>query len=149
MSDRVVDLRSDTVTRPSAGMRKAMAGAEVGDDVLGDDPTVMLLEERMAALLGKEAAVFVPSGTMANLLGVLTQTSPGDEIILDRNCHIINYEAGGAAVVGGVQLYPLDSPDGFLPEGELERAVRPENIPPRPIRENVLKRYRSSPRTTH
>jgi threonine aldolase len=128
MSDRVVDLRSDTVTRPSAGMRKAMAGAEVGDDVLGDDPTVMLLEERMAALLGKEAAVFVPSGTMANLLGVLTQTSPGDEIILDRNCHIINYEAGGAAVVGGVQLYPLDSPDGFLPEGELERAVRPENI---------------------
>jgi threonine aldolase len=86
MSDRVVDLRSDTVTRPSAGMRKAMAGAEVGDDVLGDDPTVMLLEERMAALLGKEAAVFVPSGTMANLLGVLTQTSPGDEIILDRNC---------------------------------------------------------------
>jgi threonine aldolase len=128
MSDRVVDLRSDTVTRPSEGMRRAMAEAVVGDDVLGDDPTVRLLEERMAALLGKEAAVYVPSGTMANLLGVLTQTSPGDEIILDRNCHIINYEAGGACTIGGVQLYPLDSPDGFLPEDMLDGAVRPENI---------------------
>ncbi len=128
MSDRVVDLRSDTVTRPSDEMRRAMAGAEVGDDVLGDDPTVQILEKRMAALLGKEAAVYVPSGTMANLIGILTQTSPGDEIILDRNCHIINYEAGGAAVIGGVQLYPLDSPDGFLPEEMLEGAVRPDNI---------------------
>ena len=128
MSDRVIDLRSDTVTRPSVDMRKAMAAAEVGDDVLGDDPTVRVLEGRMASLLGKEEAVYVPSGTMANLLGVLAQTSPGDEIILDRNCHIINYEAGGSAVVGGVQLYPLDSPDGFLPEDGLERAVRPANI---------------------
>ena len=128
MSDRVVDLRSDTVTRPSVGMRKAMTEAKVGDDVLGDDPTVRVLEERMASLLGKEAALYVPSGTMANLLGILTQTSPGDEIILDRNCHIINYEAGGSAVVGGVQFYTLDSPDGFLPEDELERAVRPVNI---------------------
>ena len=128
MSDSVVDLRSDTVTRPSVGMRKAMTEAKVGDDVLGDDPTVRVLEERMASLLGKEAALYVPSGTMANLLGILTQTSPGDEIILDRNCHIINYEAGGSAVVGGVQFYTLDSPDGFLPEDELERAVRPVNI---------------------
>ncbi len=128
MSDRVVDFRSDTVTRPSDGMRRAMAESEVGDDVLGDDPTVRALEERMASLLGKEEAVYVPSGTMANLLGVLAQTSPGDEIILDRNCHIINYEAGGSAVVGGVQFYPLDSPDGFLPEDELEQAVRPANI---------------------
>jgi len=128
MSDRLVDLRSDTVTRPSDGMRRAMAEALVGDDVLGDDPTVIRLEERMAALLGKEAAVYVPSGTMANLLGVLTQTSPGDEVILDRNCHIINYEAGGACTIGGVQLYPLDSPDGFLPEDMLDGAVRPDNI---------------------
>ena len=128
MSDRVVDLRSDTVTKPSDGMRRAMMDAEVGDDVLGDDPTVRTLEERMASLLGKEEAVYVPSGTMANLLGILAQTSPGDEIILDRNCHIINYEAGGSAVVGGVQLCPLDSPDGFLPGDELERAVRPANI---------------------
>jgi threonine aldolase len=128
MSDRVVDLRSDTVTRPSEDMLRAMTVAEVGDDVLGDDPTVHKLEERMAALLGKEAAVYVPSGTMANLIGILTQTAPGDEIILDRNCHIINYEAGGASVIGGVQLYPLDSPDGFLPEEMLEGAVRPDNI---------------------
>ncbi len=128
MSDRVVDLRSDTVTRPSDDMRRVIAGAEVGDDVLGDDPTVQILEERMAALLGKEAALYVPSGTMANLIGILTQTSPGDEIILDRNSHIINYEAGGASVIGGVQLYPLDSPDGFLPEEMLEGAVRPDNI---------------------
>jgi threonine aldolase len=128
MSDRVVDLRSDTVTRPSESMRRAMAEAVVGDDVLGDDPTVKLLEERMASLLGKEAAVYVPSGTMANLIGVLTQTSPGDEVILDRNCHIINYEAGGACTLGGVQLYPLDGPEGFLPEDRLESAVRPDNI---------------------
>lgn len=128
MSDRVVDLRSDTVTRPSEDMLQAMTIAEVGDDVLGDDPTVHALEARMAALLGKEAAVYVPSGTMANLIGILTQTLPGDEIILDRNCHIINYEAGGASVIGGVQLYPLDSPDGFLPEEMLEGAVRPDNI---------------------
>jgi threonine aldolase len=128
MRDRVVDLRSDTVTKPSDGMRRAILESEVGDDVLGDDPTVQILEKRMASLLGKQEALYVPSGTMANLLAILTQTSPGDEIILDRNCHIINYEAGGSAVVGGVQLYPLDSPDGFLPEDELERAVRPSNI---------------------
>lgn len=128
MSDRVVDLRSDTVTRPSEEMRQVMARAKVGDDVLGDDPTVQILEERMASLLGKEAAVYVPSGTMANLIGILTQTLPGDEIILDRNCHIINYEAAGASVIGGVQLYPLDSPDGFLPEEMLDGAVRPDNI---------------------
>ena len=128
MSDRVVDLRSDTVTRPSEGMREAIAKAAVGDDVLGDDPTVLELEARMSSLLGKEAAVYVPSGTMANLIGVLAQTSPGDEVILDRNCHIINYEAGGTAVVGGLQLYALDSPDGFLPEDRLAGAVRPDNI---------------------
>jgi threonine aldolase len=128
MSDRIVDLRSDTVTRPTAAMRRAIAEARVGDDVLGDDPTVRLLEERMSTLLGKEAAVYVPSGTMANLLGVISQTRPGDEVILDRNCHIMNYEAAGSAAVGGVQLYPLDSPDGFLPEDALPHAVRPVNL---------------------
>ena len=128
MSERVVDLRSDTVTRPSPQMRRAMVEAAVGDDVLGDDPTVRLLEERMARLLGKQAAVYVPSGTMANLLGVLAQTRPGDEVILDRNCHIFNYEAGGACAVGGVQLHPLESPDGFLPEDRLADAARPVNI---------------------
>ncbi|MBN2184879.1 MAG: low-specificity L-threonine aldolase [Candidatus Krumholzibacteriota bacterium] len=128
MSGRIVDLRSDTVTRPSADMRKAMSQAQVGDDVLGDDPTVISLEERMAALLGKESAVYVPSGTMANLLGLLSQTRPGDEVILDGNCHIFNYEAGGASVIGGLQLHPMNGPDGFLPLEELPRAVRPDNI---------------------
>jgi threonine aldolase len=128
MAEKVIDLRSDTVTRPSEGMRRAMVEAEVGDDVLGDDPTVHLLEERMAQLLGKEAAVYVPSGTMANLLGVLAQTRPGDEVILDRNCHIFNYEAAGASAIGNVQLLPMESPDGFLPEEKLAGAVRPVNI---------------------
>lgn len=128
MRDRVVDLRSDTVTKPSVRMREAMLKADVGDDVLGDDPTVISLEGRMAALLGKEAAIYVPSGTMANLLGLLVQTIPGDEVILDGNCHIFNYEAGGAAVIGGLQLHTLHGPDGFLPLEELPGAVRPDNI---------------------
>ncbi|MBN1162953.1 MAG: low-specificity L-threonine aldolase [Candidatus Krumholzibacteriota bacterium] len=128
MAERTVDLRSDTVTRPSPGMRRAMAEARVGDDVLGDDPVVKVLEERMASLLGKEAAVFTPSGTMANLLSLLSQTKPGDEVILDRNCHIFNYEAGGASAVGGLQLHPLDGKDGFLPLERLSAALRPDNI---------------------
>ncbi len=109
-------------------MRASMSQALVGDDVLGDDPTVTSLEERMAALLGKESAVYVPSGTMANLLGLLSQTRPGDEVILDGNCHIFNYEAGGASVIGGLQLHALRGPDGFLPLDELPGAVRPDNI---------------------
>jgi threonine aldolase len=128
MSERIIDLRSDTVTRPSPAMREAMAAAEVGDDVLGDDPTVKLLEGRMAKLLGKEAAVYVPSGTMSNTIALLSQTSPGDEVILDRNCHIFNYEAGGASVLGGLQLFPLDGPSGLLPLEGLPAAVRPANI---------------------
>ncbi|MBU8923472.1 MAG: low-specificity L-threonine aldolase [Bacteroidales bacterium] len=128
MAISVVDLRSDTVTRPSDEMRKVMSTAVVGDDVLGDDPTVQRLEKYMMDLLGKEAAVFVPSGTMANILGLLSQARPGDEVILDRNCHIFNYEAGGAAALGGLQLHPLDGPDGFLPVDALRTAIRPVNI---------------------
>ncbi len=128
MKKRLIDLRSDTVTRPSPAMKERMLSAELGDDVLGDDPTVIELEERMARLTGKEAAIYVVSGTMANLLGVISQTRPGDEVLLDRNCHIFNYEAGGSAVIGGVQLHPFDSPDGFLPVEELPDAVRPDNI---------------------
>ena len=128
MAERIIDLRSDTVTRPSPGMREAIASAEVGDDVLGDDPTVKRLEERMAALLGKEAAVYVPSGTMSNTLALLSQTSPGDEVILDRRCHIFNYEVGAASTLGGLQLYPMDGPAGLLPLDELPAAVRPANI---------------------
>jgi threonine aldolase len=128
MTERIIDLRSDTVTRPSAGMREAMASAEVGDDVLGDDPTVKRLEVRMARLLGKEAAVYVPSGTMSNTLALLSQTNPGDEVILDRNCHIFNYEAAGASVLGGLQLFPMDGEGGLLPIDSLPAAVRPPNI---------------------
>lgn len=128
MPERIIDLRSDTVTRPSPGMREAIAGAEVGDDVLGDDPTVLRLEERMARLLGKEAALFVPSGTMANTLSLISQTVPGDEVILDRNCHIFNYEAGGACAIGGLQLLPMEGKGGLLPLDLLPSAVRPANV---------------------
>jgi threonine aldolase len=128
MADRIIDLRSDTVTRPTPGMRKAIATAEVGDDVLGDDPTVLRLEERMARLLGKEAAVFVPSGTMSNTIALLSQTKPGDEAILDRKSHIFNYEVGAASTLGGLQLFPMDGPGGLLPLEELPNAVRPANI---------------------
>lgn len=102
--------------------------AVVGDDVLGDDPTVQLLEKRTATLFGKEAAVYVPSGTMSNVIALLSQTSPGDEVILDRSCHIFNYEVAGASVLGGLQLHPLDGPAGILPLDALPAAVRPANI---------------------
>ena len=92
-----IDLRSDTITQPDAAMREAMASAIVGDDVLGDDPTVLELEQRTAALLGKEAAVFVPSGTMANQLAIRSLTRPGEAILLDANAHIYCYEAGAPA----------------------------------------------------
>ena len=100
----LVDLRSDTLTVPDAGMRAAMASAEVGDDVWGEDPTVRRLEEEMARLLGKDAAVFVPSGTMGNLACVAAQTRPGDEVIADAQAHLVIYEVGGTAIVAGIQL---------------------------------------------
>ncbi|UCF04268.1 MAG: aminotransferase class I/II-fold pyridoxal phosphate-dependent enzyme [bacterium] len=123
-----IDLRSDTVTRPSPEMREAISRAEVGDDVLGDDPTVRRLEERVAAMFGKEAAVYVPSGTMSNTLALISQTRPGNEVILDRNSHIFNYEAGAASAIGGLQLYPLDGPGGLLPLPQLHSTVRPVNV---------------------
>ena len=95
----MIDLRSDTVTRPTAAMREAMAAAEVGDDVIGDDPTVIKLQERMAEMLGKEAALFVPSGTMSNQIGVRIHCQPGDEFICETNCHIYCYEQGGVCPV--------------------------------------------------
>src|SRR5438128_12646614 len=97
MSSIIIDLRSDTVTRPTAGMRAAMHAAEVGDDVFHDDPTVNRLQERVAALLGKEAALYVPSGTMSNQIAIKTQTVPGDELLCEATCHVYNYEAGGPA----------------------------------------------------
>jgi threonine aldolase len=116
----IVDLRSDTVTRPSQEMRRAMADAPVGDDVFGDDPTVNAFEAFVADLLGKEAGVFVPSGTMSNQLAIRAQTQPGDDMILHERAHIHRYEGGGAALLSGVTTRTLDSLDGTLPVDELD-----------------------------
>jgi threonine aldolase len=124
----IVDLRSDTMTRPTPEMREAMARAEVGDDVWGEDPTVKRLEAMAAERLGKEAALFVSSGTMGNLLSVLAQTQPGQEVILDLDSHIFNSEVGGSAVIGGVQMLPLKTERGFLTPAQVQGAVRPANI---------------------
>ena len=106
MSDRPIDLRSDTVTRPTPAMRAAMAAAEVGDDVFGDDPTVNRLQERLAEMLDKEAALYVPSGTMSNQIAVRLHCQRGDELICESQCHIFNYEQGGAAQLSGVSAAP-------------------------------------------
>lgn len=125
----LIDLRSDTVSRPSAGMRQAMANAEVGDDVFGDDPTVIELEQRAARLIGKEAAVYVPSGTMANLVSVLTHTHPGEEILLGDQSHIFQYELGGAARLGGLITRTLtNNEDGSLDVAAISAAIRTENL---------------------
>lgn len=121
----MIDLRSDTVTRPSDGMRQAMAHAEVGDDVYGEDPTVNRLQEVVADLLGKEAGLFVPSGVMANQIAVKLHTTPGDEVILNRQSHIYNYETGAAGVLSGVQLAPIDSPEVLLTADQVDAAIRP------------------------
>lgn len=122
----MIDLRSDTVTRPSPDMRQAMARAEVGDDVYGEDPTVNQLQHEVAALLGKEEALFVPSGTMANQIALHVLTTPGDEVILDATSHIYNYETGAASALSGIQLHPVHSPDGLLTPSATEAAIRPE-----------------------
>ncbi len=128
MSGPAIDLRSDTVTRPTPSMRRAMAEAVVGDDVYGEDPTVNTLEERVAALLGKEAAIYVPSGTMGNLVAVLSHCGRGDEMILGDKAHIFLYERGGSAALGGVQPRTLPNlPDGTLDLDQVADAVRDEN----------------------
>ena len=121
----VIDLRSDTVTRPTPEMRRAMAEAEVGDDVFGEDPTINLLQERVAALLGKEAALFVASGTMANQLCVRTHTRPGDEVLIHEGGHVLNYEGGAAAALAGVQLRALRGVHGVLAPEDVVGAVLP------------------------
>jgi len=126
--NRIVDLRSDTVTKPSEEMRRVMAAAEVGDDVFGDDPTMNLLQERVANLLHKEAALFVPSGTMGNLLAIMTHTVPGDEIIVERESHTFNYEVGGAAALAGVQINPIPGTRGILEPKQIENAIRQPNV---------------------
>lgn len=127
-ASNVIDLRSDTVTKPDAGMREAIARAPVGDDVFGDDPTVNALEERVSREFGQEAAVYVPSGTMANLICVSSLTSRGDEMILERQSHIFNYEVGSAAALAGVQANALDGDRGVLTADQIAPHIREANI---------------------
>lgn len=122
-----IDLRSDTVTQPSAAMREAIANAPVGDDVYGEDPTVNALQEKVAAIMGKEAALYVASGTMSNQVALKSLTVPGDEVICDYNCHIFNYESGAAAALSGAQLNTLLGEHGLLTPEQVESALRPIN----------------------
>jgi threonine aldolase len=126
--NKIIDLRSDTVTKPSPEMRQAIANAEVGDDVFEGDPTVKKLENRVAEILGKEAALFVPSGTMANQLSLRTLCDPGDEVICERMMHIINYEVAAAPALSGIMLSPYDGVRGQIPLQRIEDAIRPKDI---------------------
>ena len=122
------DFRSDTVTRPGAAMRAAMASAEVGDDVFGDDPTIKRLEEQVAEVIGKEAAVFVPSGTQSNLIALMTHCERGDEYIVGQQAHCYRWEAGGAAVLGSIQPQPLENAaNGTIPVAHIEAAIKPDD----------------------
>ena len=125
---RIIDLRSDTVTRPSKGMREAIANAEVGDDVFSDDPTVKILEQKVASLLGKEAGLYVPSGTMGNQVALRTHTSPGDEVIADRASHCVNNETGAAAALAGLQFRLVDGRRGHPTLEQVKAAMRPVEI---------------------
>jgi len=134
----LIDLRSDTVTKPTPAMRRAMFEAPVGDDVFGEDPTVNALQEKAADLLGREAALFVPSGTMANQLAIKVLTRPGDEVLLESGSHPFNFESGAAAVISGVQLHPLPGRRGLLSPDQIAAAVRPDDPHFPPTRAVVL-----------
>ena len=121
----LIDLRSDTVTKPTPAMRKAMAEAEVGDDVFGEDPTVNILQEKVANLLGKEASLFVPSGTMGNQLSIKSHTQPGDEVIIESSSHPYNFEGGAGAALSGIQFQCLRGVRGILDAPQIEEAIRP------------------------
>ena len=124
----MIDLRSDTVTRPTPAMRAAMATAEVGDDVFADDPTVNALQERIAAMLGKEAALFVPTGTQSNLCGLMAHCGRGDEYLVGQMAHTYRWEGGGAAVLGSIQPQPLtQAADGTMALAEIEAAIKPDD----------------------
>lgn len=124
----MIDLRSDTVTRPTPAMRAAMAAAEVGDDVFADDPTVNALQERIAALLGKEAALFLPTGTQSNLCGLMAHCGRGDEYLVGQMAHTYRWEGGGAAVLGSIQPQPLNQgADGTIALAEIEAAIKPDD----------------------
>jgi len=122
-----IDLRSDTVTMPTPEMRQAMATAPLGDDVFGDDPMVNQLEAVAAARLGKEAAVFLPSGTMGNVVGVAVNTHAGEELIADAEAHVFLYEGAGAATLAGVQIRPVTTEAGVMTPAQIEAALRPRN----------------------
>ena len=126
--NRMIDLRSDTLTRPTAAMRRAMMNAEVGDDLFGEDPAVRALEERTAEILGKEAAMFVPSGTMGNQIGLRLHTSPGDQVLIEGGGHIFNTEAGAPGLLSGVVMRPLAGRRGVI-GAELLRSALPVSRP--------------------
>ena len=125
MVNQSIDLRSDTVTRPSQEMRNIMAGARVGDDVFGEDPTINELQETVARLLGKEAGLFVASGTMGNQTCIKVHTQAGDEIIVERGSHVFNYETGGAAFLSSVQVHVVDGHHGAMDIESIKQAIRP------------------------
>jgi len=129
----VIDLRSDTVTMPTPAMREAMAMTPLGDDVFGDDPAVNELEEVAAARLGKEAAVFLPSGTMGNVVGVAVNARTGEEMIADAEAHVFLYEGAGAAVIAGVQIRPVATEAGIMSPAQIEAALRPRDDVHQPI----------------
>ncbi len=127
MFSQPIDLRSDTVTKPTPAMRAAMAAAHVGDDVFGEDATVVALEHQIAEMLGKETALYVPSGTMSNQLAVRVHCGPGDEYLCEANCHIHNYEQGASAQLFGVVTQPIEGADGVLRLEQLVERIRPDN----------------------
>lgn len=124
----MIDLRSDTITRPTDAMREAMASAPVGDDVFGEDPTINELQDKVADLFGKEEALYVPSGTMANQVSLAAHTVPGDEVICEHGCHIFNYEGGSPAMLSGIQLSPIQGEHGILTAKQVEAAIRSDDV---------------------
>jgi len=124
----MIDIRSDTVTKPTPEMRKAMAEAEVGDDVFGEDPTVIALEQETAAILGKEAALYVASGSMSNQIGIWVNTDEGDEVIVERDCHLYNFEAGAPAVLSRVMIKTLPGNRGVITAAQIAEAMNPYTL---------------------
>ena len=123
----MIDLYSDTMTKPTAAMRKCMAEAEVGDEQMGEDPTVNRLQDLVAELLGKEAAVYLPSGTMCNEVSFAVWARTGDEMIVHRDSHPVHFEAGGPAYLARMMLFPVDGPRGIFGPAQVEEAIRPDS----------------------
>jgi len=142
----VIDLRSDTVSTPTAEMRRAMSAATLGDDVFGDDPTVKRLEEVAADRMGKQEAVFVPSGTMGNVVGVVVNARLGEELIADSQAHVFLYEGAGAASIAGVQIRQVATEMGVMSAAQIEGAIRPRGDPPAPHGGGQLREHAQPPR---